>query len=267
MEMRVWGTVSRRGTLSLVVLFLALTGIAVLAAVRSSPQEEPALPDQFPVTGIDAPESGDAAKAKLRHARSSKYDLRDKSLTQQDASRFAIKEADPPVLLELIPSHAPALQAIPAGQSDTIIVGEVISAEAHLSNDKTSVYSEFTVRVDEVIKNKSPMALFPSALISTERRGGRVRFPSGKTVLRGVYGRHMPQPQRRYVFFLEYQAEGESFPIITAYEIRNHQIFPLDGTTGTASTSNPFTAYLTYKAVAETGFINEVKCAAQGRPE
>jgi hypothetical protein len=245
------------------MLFLAITGIAVFAAVRGPQQEEQALPNQFPVADVNAAESTDVAKAKLRRARGSKYDLRDKSIAKQDTRNFAIKETDPPVLLELIPSHAPALQAIPAGQSDAIVIGEVTNSEAHLSNDKTSVYSEFTVRVDEVIKNNSSIALFPSALISTERRGGRVRFPSGKTVLRGVYGRNMPQPQRHYVFFLEYQSEGESFPIITAYEIRAHHVFPLDGTAETDTAASPFAAYMAYRAAEESSFINEVKSAAQ----
>jgi hypothetical protein len=43
-------------------------------------------------------------------------------------------------------------QALPTHISNAVVIGEVTDAKAYLSEDRTSVYSEFTIRVGEVLK-------------------------------------------------------------------------------------------------------------------
>ena len=45
--------------------------------------------------------------------------------------------------------------ALPVAQSDIIVLGEVVAAEAHLSEDKTNDYSEFAVKIITVFKSKT----------------------------------------------------------------------------------------------------------------
>lgn len=42
---------------------------------------------------------------------------------------------------------------IPAEESDLIVIGTITDVSAHMSNDKRGVYSEFTIRVKQILKN------------------------------------------------------------------------------------------------------------------
>lgn len=251
--------------ISLSLILLVVVIVTATAALRSREQnsqqrENQPAGNQFPIADITVAEGAN----KIRQARSSKYDLQGSGLTKEQAKKFRIKETDQPVVFDLIPSHAPSLQAIPVSQSDAVVVGEVMRAEAHLSNDQTSVYSEFQVRLGEVIWNGSSETLSTSTMISVDRRGGRVRFPSGKVILRGVYGKNMPQICKRYLFFLKSDSESQSFSIITAYELRNGRVFPLDGPPETENESGQFAVYKVYRDADEIAFRNEVISALQG---
>lgn len=125
------------------------------------------------------------------------------------------------------------LPALPVLRSSAIVVGEVINAEAHLSDDNTNIYSEFTVHVEDVLKSVNGKPLGNETII-VERLGGRVRMPSGKIVISMVDHQEMPQKNKRYVFFLK-----EDFRLITAYELRNDKVFPLDS----VNEGHPMKAY------------------------
>ena len=75
--------------------------------------------------------------------------------------------------MQLIPSHAPEEPALPIIQSDAIVIGQVTSAQAHLSSDKTNVYSEFVVRVNDVLKSDRFGLPGVGGFITTTRPGGR----------------------------------------------------------------------------------------------
>ena len=90
--------------------------------------------------------------------------------------------------------------ALPIAKSDIIVVGEVVTAEAHLSEDKSSVYSEFGVRVINVFKSNISLA---GSQIMVERLGGYVKYPDGRRLLYRVGTGGMPAVGRRYVLFLK----------------------------------------------------------------
>jgi len=92
------------------------------------------------------------------------------------------------------------LPALPLAKSSAVIVGQITDAKAYLSNDKTGVYSVFTVQVHEVIKNSSQLSLSSGSSTEVERDGGRVRFPDGRTLI--YIATNMPQVGLRYVLFL-----------------------------------------------------------------
>ncbi len=113
----------------------------------------------------------------------------------------------------------------------------VTDAQAYLSNDKTGVYSEFTVRIDEVLKNDSPAQFTVGSFIAVERFGGRVRFPSGRIGTYWASGQGMLRIGRRYVLFLS--SSAESFQIITGYELRGGHVILLDN----HGQGHPLTSY------------------------
>jgi hypothetical protein len=124
----------------------------------------------------------------------------------------------------------PPPPAFPVGRSAIIAVGAVVDAQAYLSDDKTGVYSEFSIRIEEVFQNDGLEPSFPGSLVVAEREGGRVRFPSGRIILYGNREEGMPRQGSRYVFFLK--REDQRYSLLTAYELRSGRVHPLDGRNG-----------------------------------
>jgi hypothetical protein len=185
----------------------------------------------LPLANYDAPEPLDAQEKVIRRARSKRYDHQ---------SGEAIKEARYP-LERIWSSHwARELPAIPIAQSDVILIGTVLDAQAYLSDDKTGVYSEFAISVGEVLKGNGAIK---DAVISVQRSGGAVRFPSGVIQKYRSQGQGMPSAGRRYVFFLKTLDQGDAFSLLTGYELRGEKIVPLDGGNEKGTERLPFDSY------------------------
>lgn len=138
--------------------------------------------------------------------------------------------ADPTNVGEMIMYNDPraGLTDLPVGDSDLIVEGRVLSAEAFLSDDKSAVYSEFSVRVSRVLKSAPSLSVAAGGTLVAERLGGRVRYPSGKIVRYRVAGEGSPTEGGEYLFFLKRSAEG-NYAIVTAYGLRGNTVFALDG--------------------------------------
>ncbi len=120
------------------------------------------------------------------------------------------------------------LPPLPVSQSDAVIFGKVVDAQAHLSNDRTAVYSEFNVLLEEVFKNSTGKPLTVNESLVAEREGGVVRFQSGRLLPYKIFHQGMPRTGGHYIFFLKYNEQGEDYHIVTAFELRHNRISPLD---------------------------------------
>jgi hypothetical protein len=265
--------------LRLSISIIALLTISLLAGTAAMQQKPPSSgrvrvlstqqeanareqEQQLPVVEYNAPEPTDPAKRALRRLRSRRHNLTDPSVKGSDVSRFVLTERSARVNLGGPWSHAPEEPAIPVTESDAILVGDIVGANAFLSTDKTSIYSEFNVLVLEVIKDSSA-TITTGAPVTIERSGGALRFPSGKVLIRGLLGKPLPLISRRYVFFLKRNTEGEDFSIITAYELRGGQVFPLDGTSPKGDVVAPFALHQKYKGVDGSTFLITVRTLTQ----
>lgn len=248
-------------------IYLSLILIAVVTALtitiyRSGDstafanQQEPSM-RQKPVAEYSAADHADAA----RRAKSSRHNKRGsepiKELAAGDSARRTV-------------SHWwVGLPALPVPQSGAIVVGEVVDAQAYLSGDKTDVYSEFTVRVEEVLKADGRAELAPGSLVVTERQGGAVRFSSGSVQHYGVHRQGVPLVSRRYVLFLKPDDQGQDFQILTGYELRAGRVFPLDGED--VQDKRAELQFARYRGSDEVTFLNAVreaiKQALQAAPE
>ena len=76
----------------------------------------------------------------------------------------------------------------------------------------------------------------------------------------------MPIVGKKYVFFLNYSNET-GFSIITAYELRQGQVFPLDGVSGNGSVVRQVAGYQSFKGVSEVDFLNRVKEAIENNSD
>lgn len=143
------------------------------------------------------------------------------------------------------------LSGIPASQSDAVVVGEVLDAHAYLSQDKGAVYSEFTVRVGEVLKDKASTQLSPGCSITVDRFGGVVRYGREHSVLYRAVGQDLPRAGRHYLLFLKSTGEDKDYSITLGYELRSDKVFLLDEIPATTP----------YKGMDAPAFLNRVKDA------
>lgn len=118
------------------------------------------------------------------------------------------------------------ISALPVTKSDAIVIGYVFDAKAYLSSNRSVVYSEFSVRPLQILKNSDRKPLVAGTTFVAERWGGAVIFPSGKVQHYRISKQGLPHTDEEYVLFLK--SNGEDFEIITGYSIGNGQVRPLD---------------------------------------
>jgi hypothetical protein len=193
------------------------------------------------------PDGSDPQAQGLRKAKGKRYD-----------KQRVVRDGDTGDRAVLAFRYTAPLSALPARRSAMIALGEVVDSRAYLSNDKTGVYSEFTIRLEEVFKNDSLSPLAPGNSVTAERWGGRVRFPSGRIIRYGNSGEDMPRQGRRYVFFLV--GDSQQYSILTAYELRAGRIYPLDGKNAPGYKGSDW-AGDAYEGTDATQFLIEVQNA------
>jgi len=202
-----------------VVMLLMIVAVALsLTQAQNATQKRVIDKTLWPLTDHSTPEPSDAQARLKRRARGKNH----------DKSEWRVDPTDPADNTTTVDGVDLTLSDIPLVQSKTVVRGEVLGAQAYLSNDKTGVYSEFTIQVDEVIKNNDVLSLTQGCLIDADRKGGRVRFASGRIHWYSVDKENMPRVGTRYIFFLTREDTLEDFHILTAYELNAGKVFALD---------------------------------------
>ena len=117
--------------------------------------------------------------------------------------------------------------ALPVAESEIVVVGTVGTAQAHLSENKRNVFSEFTLTVEDVLKSKI-QGVEQGSVLTIDRVGGHVKYPNGQRVLFRITGLNMPQIGGRYLLFLTLKHNNEDISILTAYQLTPNGAIPLD---------------------------------------
>lgn len=120
------------------------------------------------------------------------------------------------------------LSALPVEQSDVIVIGKISETQAYLSNDKSGIYTEFTILVDQILKSSKNIPLSVGDSLTGERAGGAVRYRSGQVTKYFFSGQGFPRLGRTYVLFLKRNSEGQDYHILTGYQLRKGKVTPLD---------------------------------------
>jgi hypothetical protein len=208
---------------------------------------DPVDTSEFPIVNLTTPQPLSADEHKKREAKGKRYNRKyAPRITESTDQIFYISDWD---------SRLPAL---PIMMSSAVIVGKVTDAHAYLSNDQSDIYSEFTLYIDQVLKNGADSRVGPGDSINVERKGGRLRFPSGKIVVSITNHQQLPRVGRRYVLFLTHAfpmgGEITDFYILTGYELANSHVYPLDA----VAPAHPFNIY---KGADESVFLRELRDA------
>lgn len=169
--------------------------------------------DRYPVVDADEAEPSDPVKRAKLKKQKQRYD-----------KEVPFSHPGPnDVEVAFRPEWQFSFPALPVSKSDVIVVGEVLNAEAHRSENKLNVFSNFEVRVSEVLKGSS---LTSGSLINVQRVGGFVNYPNGRKVLFRLVGNGMPAVGIRYALFLHIL--DEDYRLLTAYELGAEGVMPLD---------------------------------------
>jgi hypothetical protein len=200
--------------------------------------------NQFPIAEEAAPEPATQAE-------------RDRKTEKEKKYRRYKDTIGPGVTATGHEAWPPGFPTLPVAQSDAVVIGEVTDAKAYVTTDKDSVYSEFNVHIVKVLKSDNQTPLSSDGSLNVERPGGRVRYASGLMSLFSIGGWGMPQLMRQYVLFLTRNNDGQTYHIVTGYEVRNSRIFPLDRTT---SNQTDFDAYIN---MDEAAFFEKLDAASR----
>ncbi|MBV8857511.1 MAG: hypothetical protein JOZ02_11320 [Acidobacteria bacterium] len=211
---------------------------------RVGPPSEQEINDfrnQFPTVDFDAPGSSDPKRG-AKNRRHNKGGLVSREPAADITGTTAVVEGtfDMP--------------ALPVGLSSAVVKGEVLDAKAHLSEDKTNIYSEFTVRVDKVLKRDGSNTIESGGAIAVERVGGNVRYPNGQKLVYRIAGMNAPRAGRSYVLFLKTASEDGDYSLLTGYELNPQGVIPLDD-------SRQFEIYRGY---SEASFLKAIQEALAG---
>ena len=209
-------------TYVLLVLVLGTLAVAFARHGQNTPASNRLKPPQekkngFPTAEYNEPDSPDATKNRIR---------KEKQLRHND---FKIVASNPPewqAETVFVGEGVMSFPALPVGESAYIVVGVVTAAEAHVSENKKNVFSEFTVSVSKVFKTANS-SVISGTEIAVNRIGGFVKYPNGRTVLYRISGSNMPVVGEKYLLFLT-SKNSQDLSILTAYAIQADAVSPLD---------------------------------------
>ena len=119
------------------------------------------------------------------------------------------------------------LSALPVETAEAVVMGTVTNREAYLSEDETSIYTEYEVRMEQVFKDSGGL-LNGSDVVPLLRRGGSVRFKSGKIQKYSISGYGVLKEDSRYLMFLR-KNNGVDWFILTGYQLSDKKVIPIDG--------------------------------------
>jgi hypothetical protein len=213
-----------------IVLMLSCTLAAAVATLRqSSAQDKPdprleqrqRIDPNIPIATYDSPPANiNAANQQIRQAKNAFYH-RDDSQPFRDPGPDS-KSYPLPTISHLFVNLPP----LPVKESNAVIIGTIKEAAAVLTEDKKSLYSEFTIEVERILKTDTVLVL-PNQPLVAERFGGAVRFPSGVVWEYRHLEQNYPRVGGRYVLFLK-QESPVNLRILTGYELRDEKVSPLD---------------------------------------
>lgn len=173
---------------------------------------------KYAVVDYNAPEPADEKEREIRKLKNNRYDDQSwviKNPHPDDSGVGRYDETEPPSL-------------IPVNERSLVIVGKITGVKAYLSNDKQGVYSEFTIKINSILKDDTDNKTEVAKSVIADREGGFVRYPNGQKVLYMNSERALPAVGNEYVFFLTQDKVSPNYKILTLYKLENSGITQLD---------------------------------------
>ena len=187
----------------------------------STPQNNPYGDlSKYPTVDYDAPEVATAPEHEERAIKNKRYQKSFPVTKDPSPDDIAVGGVD---------EDTPVPTKIPFAESRLVVIGEIIGSKAVLSNEKKAIYSEYSLRIETLLKRDKERKLRVGETITIDREGGVVRYPSGQKILYFVSFQSTPDVGGRYLFFLTNDDEkNPNYKLITAYQFKNGVVTSLD---------------------------------------
>lgn len=222
-------TISVNQKIWVVLAILVFVTLSItIGSVPSQSQQNIAKPtasgtpdfSKYPVAELNAPTITNPAEKALREIKGKRYDTRPMIMGSPGPNDTMIliwdAEIEPP--------------AVPADQSKLIVLGSFIDSKGFVSNNRSSIYSEYSLRIQKLLKNESTNARDIGDVITVDRPGGILRYPTGQQILYRYNWLDLPELNTQYIVFLDKDGDEQNpnYRVITAYRLKDGHIFPLD---------------------------------------
>lgn len=176
--------------------------------------------EKYPIVDFDASEPTSAEEREKKKEKDKRYEKRP----------FIIKTPQPDYTSStLYHNEELPVSEFPFEGSRLVVSGVVLNSKALMSSNKSTVYSEYTIQIEEVIKQPPGQELQAGQQISADRLGGRVRYPNGAIILYLNDWQDLPEDNERYLFFLDNEGgKNPNYKIVTAYKLKEEGVTALD---------------------------------------
>lgn len=167
----------------------------------------------------EGPEPSKPKGFEERRAKNLRYNTGGRDLTAQDPE------------VEHFFAHVwPRVDFIPSAQSSVVVIGTIIKAQPYLSEDRSCIYTEIAVQVEDILKYDSENRFSPPNTLVIDRPGGTLKLSSGQIVSDNIQIEGLGELcfKRRYVLFAERIHEGSDLSLIKSYELREGHVFTND---------------------------------------
>jgi hypothetical protein len=175
--------------------------------------------DATPIVDLQNPDTSDRVDKNNRRIKNARHDNWGSDKTRPIPSVNGVVGE---------PEWRSGFSDIPVATSDLIVEAVVSESHAFLSNDKTGIYSEFTLLISKPAKLTKGLGVNLGDRVVGERFGGKIKYPSGQTTRWRIARQGIPIIGKRYLFFLA-KLDQDTYNILTAYEIQDDMVCPLDG--------------------------------------
>jgi len=130
------------------------------------------------------------------------------------------------LIYQSAPPYFVRTPAIPVKESDAVVVSTVDAVQPYFSADHTHLYTEFSLTVDEQIKDTTGLASVGQS-IPIVIRGGRVRLANGRVIEeKAAFTNFSISVGSRYLLFLRYNSTGQYFVVAKSWEFKNGGVIP-----------------------------------------
>jgi hypothetical protein len=205
----------------------------------------------------EAPPSSNDEERARRESKSRRYNGAGSDLTTME-----------PDMVRSLIGCGPAMPLLPTEYTPIIMLGTVVSLQPYLSEDKSNIYTEYTVHVEKYLKKDALTLPMEGDRLIVDRTGGVLRLRNGRVIQYHASGTGMARPLRvgeRLVLFLNRIHDGANLMLGPGFLLRDGKAYAIGQSEGQMTLFGELTGV--EKRLSQEGeFLKAVQRAIENPP-